>query len=93
MSRYIHIENTTRIVISNVPDDVTEEDVKKIFADQGLTVEAQMAATDIRICDVLIEGVDRSEAEAIAEAFLVHYRYWKGKTIAVDVPIYAQPPT
>ena len=82
-----------RIVISNVPDDVTEEDVKKIFSDQGLTVEAQIAVTDVRICDVLIEGVNRAEAEAIAEEFLVHHRYWKGKTIAVDVPIYVQPPT
>ena len=82
-----------KIVISNVPDEVTKEDVKKIFADQGLMVEAQMAMADVRICDVLIKGVDRAGAEAIAEEFLVHHRYWKGKTIAVDVPIYAQPPT
>jgi hypothetical protein len=82
-----------RIVISNVPDDVTGEDVKEIFADQGLTVETQMMMTDVRICDVLIEGVDRAAAEAIAEEFLVHHRYWKGHAISVNVPIYAQPST
>ena len=80
-----------RILIQNLPGDVTAEEIEKIFAEHGTTVTAEMAPGLRRTCYVNIEGVNRAEAEAIAAQFLAHHRHWKGRDIIVDVPIFAQP--
>lgn len=76
-----------RIFISNLPDDATEEDIKRIFAEHGAQVEAKISLVgDARVCDVSLDA-DRVTAQIFVDRFIDHH-YWKGKMIKAEVPLY-----
>ena len=78
---------TTNVLISNLPQQITKEELEEYFAGRGNEVEVELIreGNPDKVTAKVKMNVDNATAQIIAEH--ARNRFWHGRKITVHVPL------
>ena len=80
---------TTNLIISNLPSDITEEELREFFGGRGNNqvedIELDREGNPDKVTAVVKMNVDNTTAQIMAER--AKTRSWRGRKITIHVPL------